>query len=190
MTLFRTAGPDAEPVSVAQAKTHLRIDHDSEDELIAALIRAACAEVEQRTGTAMIAQAWRLVVDAVPKSGLLLLRRGPVREIVSVTVYGSEGEASAVDPASYQLDLLSRPARLHFDTRPAGLRAMNGVEVDFTAGFGEAGTDVPDLLKRAVLLLVAHWYEFRAGFGAGEQPVSYPGGYERLLSAYMPRRLD
>lgn len=190
MTLFRTAGPEAEPVSVADAKAHLRIDHTSEDELIAGLIRAARDEVEQTTGLAMIDQAWRLAVDAVPRSGLLLLRRGPVKAIASVTIYGSEGEGSALDPGAYQLDPLSRPARLHFSERPSGLRAMNGIEVDFTAGFGEAAVDVPDLLKRAVLALVAHWYEFRASFGARDQPVSYPEGYERLISAYLTRRLD
>lgn len=190
MTLFRTAGPDAEPVSVADAKAQLRIDHDSEDDLISGLIKAAREEVEQTTGVAMIDQSWRLAVDCVPGTGLLLLRRAPVKKIMSVTAYGSEGEASVIDPADYQLDALSRPARLHFPDPPDDLRAMNGVEVDFTAGFGEAGTDVPDLLKRAILALTAHWYEFRASFGATAQPVSLPDGYQRLIAAYLPRRLD
>ena len=66
---------------------------------------------------------------------------------------------------------------------------MNGLEIDFRAGFGEAGTDVPDLLRRAILLLVAHWYEFRAGFGPGDQPVSYPPSYERMIAHYRDRRL-
>lgn len=190
MTLFRTSGPEAEPVSLAQAKAELRIDHDSEDELIAGLVRAAREEVEQTTGLAMIDQRWRLAVDALPPSGMLRLRRGPVKEILAVTAYGSEGEAALVDPADYQLDPLSRPARLHFARVPDRLRVMNGIEVDFSAGFGEAGTDVPDLLKRAVLMLVAHWFEFRASFGAMEQPVSYPAGYRRLISAHLQRRLD
>lgn len=189
MTLFRTAEPEAEPVSVADAKAHLRIDHDSEDDFLAGLIRAAREEVEQATGVAMIDQTWRLAVDGVPLGRVLLLRRGPVKEILSVTLYGSEGEAALVDPAGYQLDALSRPARLHFGERPSGLRAMNGIEVDFTAGYGEAGADVPDLLKRAVLMLVAHWYEFRANFGAKDQPVSFPDGYRRLVAPFMPRRL-
>jgi uncharacterized phiE125 gp8 family phage protein len=189
MTLFRTVGPDAEPVTLTDAKAQLRIDHDGEDGFLEALIRAAREEVEQATGVAMIDQSWRLAVDGVPESCVLLLRRGPVKEVVSVTAYGNEGEASLIDPAGYQLDALSRPARLHFDERPAGLRAMNGIEVDFTTGYGEAGTDVPDLLKRAVLMLVAHWYEFRASFGAGDQPVSFPEGYRRLIAAYLPRRL-
>lgn len=189
MTLFRTAGPDAEPVTLAEVKANLRVDHDSEDEVIAALIRAAREEVENATSVAMIDQGWRLAVDDLPASGVLRLRRGPVKEVLSVTLYGAEGEASPLDPAGYRLDTASTPARLLFAERPAALRAMNGIEVDFVAGHGEAGTDVPDLLKRAVLTLVAHWYEFRASFGAAEQPVSVPDSYRRLIAAYVPRRL-
>lgn len=189
MTLFRTVGPDAEPVTLAEARANLRIDYDSEDELIAALIRAAREEVENTTAVAMIDQTWRLAVDDLPASNMLRLRRGPVKEVLSVTVYGGDGEASLVDPADYQLDALSTPARLHFSVRPPALRAMNGIEVDFVAGHGEAGTDVPDLLKRAVLALVAYWYEFRASFGAKDQPVSLPANYQRLVAAFVPRRL-
>ena len=113
-----------------------------------------------------------------------------MREILSVTVYGSEGEASVIDP-----DTLSWPIRCRgrrgciSSERPEPLRDANGIEIDFSAGFGEAGTDVPDLLKRAVTLLVAHWYEFRTAFGPGDQPVSYPAGYDRMLSSYRDRRL-
>jgi uncharacterized phiE125 gp8 family phage protein len=115
-----------------------------------------------------------------------VLRRHPVREVISVTAYGADGEASLVDPGAYRLDAHGRPARLHFSAVPA---APNGIEIDFVAGFGEAGTDVPDLIKRAMLALVAHWYEFRASFSASDQPVSYPPGYERLLAPWRERRL-
>jgi uncharacterized phiE125 gp8 family phage protein len=189
MTLFRTIAPEAEPVTLAEAKANLKLDHDGEDELISALIRAAREEVENTTGVAMIDQTWRLAVDELPQTDTLGLRRGPVKEVLSVTLYGADGEASLLDPAGYELDALSSPARLHFASRPSDLRAMNGIEVDFVAGHGEAGTDVPDLLKRAVLTLVAHWYEFRASFGAKDQPVSVPDSYRRLVSAYVPRRL-
>lgn len=190
MTLFRTVDPAVEPVTVAEAKANLRLDHDSEDELLAGLIRAARDEVERFAGLALIDQSWRCAIDRLPRSGMVLLRRHPVREIISVTVYGRDGEASILDPADYQIDSLSRPARLHFFRCPEPVRAMNGIEIDFRAGFGEAGTDVPDLLKRAMLQLVAHWYEFRASFAAaGDQPVSYPAGYERLIAPYRMARI-
>lgn len=189
MTLFRTGEPAAEPVTLAETKAHLRIDADGEDDLLDALIRAARDEVEKATGMALISQAWRLALDDWPAGNQVQLCRHPVREILSVTAYGAGGEAALVDPASYQFDPLSRPARLHFETRPQPLRVMNGVEVDFSAGFGEAGTDVPDLLRRAILVLVAHWYELRAHVDPADQPASYPPTYARMIAGYKARRL-
>ncbi len=189
MALFRTVGPEAEPVTLADAKAHLRLDHDGEDGLIEGLIRAAREEVEASCGLALIAQDWRLTLDRVPRSGTVAIRRHPVVEILSVTVYGADGEASLLQPQGLALDRASRPARLHFADVPQPRIAMNGIEIDFRAGFGEAGTDVPDLLKRAMLALVAHWFEFRATFGAESQPVSYPAGYDRLIAPWRPGRL-
>ena len=189
MTLFRTVEPALEPVTLVEAKAHLRIAHDSEDALVSGLVRAARDEVERTTGTALIDQDWRLVLDAWPRNDVLSLTPHPVREILSVTVYGSEGEASLIDPGACRLDPHARPARLWLADRPAPGAALNGVEVDFRAGFGEAGTDVPDLLKRAILMLVAHWFEFRGVAGAAHQPVRPPPGYDRIVAAYRRARL-
>ncbi len=189
MTLLRTVAPSAEPVTLVDAKRNLRIDHDSEDALLDGLIRAAREEVEAACGLALVDQSWRLVLDKMPSTQRVLLRRHPVREVLSVTIYDQDGAASVIDPARYQLDAHARPARLHFVDGPEPGQAMNGIEIDFTAGFGEAGTDVPDLLKRAMLLLVAHWYEFRTYFAPSAQPVSYPPGYERLIAPWRTRRL-
>lgn len=187
--LFRTVAPAAEPVTLAEAKAHLRLTTTAEDELITGLIRAARQEVEARNGTALIDQHWRLVLDRWPRSGLVPLKRHPVRELIAVTVFGEEGEATLIDPAAVETDLDSRPARLLFTNPLPPARRMNGIEIDFRAGFGEAGTDVPDLLKRAVLLLVGHWYEFRASFDASDQPVSLPSGFERLIAPWQSLRI-
>ncbi|WP_173931135.1 head-tail connector protein [Chelativorans sp. Marseille-P2723] len=189
MTLFRTVDPTVEPVSLAEAKAHLRVAHDSEDALISDLVRTARQEVEQMTATALIHQCWRLVLDDWPQEEVVLLKRKPVREILSVTVFDADGAGSVMAPDAYQLDAASTPARLHLADRPTPGLALNGIEIDFSAGFGEAGTDVPDLLKRAMLLLVAHWYEFRGAFGPDSQPVSVPDEYRRLLAAWQGPRL-
>lgn len=189
MALFRTIDPAAEPVTLAEAKAQLKIDHDSEDDLIAGLIRAAREEVEASTGLALIDQSWRLAVDRIPVTKVVRIACHPIREILSVTAFGADGEGALVDPASYMLDGNSRPARLWFSRHPEARRAMNGIEIDFRAGFGEAGPDVPDTLRRAMLLLVAHWFEFRAAFGPESQPVSFPGGYDRLIAPWRRGRL-
>ena len=190
MTLFRTVDPAVEPVSLAEAKEHLRVGHESEDELIAGLIRTARQEVERATGTALISQSWRLVLDDWPGEDTVLLRRDPVREILSITIFDADGAGSVLAPGHYQLDGFSAPARLFLRKRPAPGLELNGIEIDFLAGFGEAGTDVPDLLKRAILMLAAHWYEFRGVYGAGSQPVSFPGEYQRLIGGWRKPRLS
>jgi uncharacterized phiE125 gp8 family phage protein len=189
MTLFRTVAPEVEPVTLVEVKQNLRIAHDSEDDLLTGLIRAAREDVEAACGLALINQQWRLAIDELPRSNLALLRRYPVRTITSVTVYGEDGEASLVNPDHYLLQAGYRPARLRFRDRLQAGIAANGIEIDFEAGYGEAGTDVPSLLTRAIIVLVAHWYEFRATYSAREQPVSYPPGYDRLIGPWRMRRL-
>ena len=173
----------------AELKQYLRLSHASEDDLLAGLIRAAREDVERATGLALIEQGWRLVLDRLPSDRRIPLPRYPVREVVSVTIYDADGAASVLGSSTYQTDTMSRPARLLLADRPDGLRAMNGLEVDFLAGFGEAGPDVPDLLRRAIVRLAAHWYEFRASYGPDHHPVSYPAGYDRMISSYVERRL-
>ena len=189
MTLYRTVEPAVEPVTLVEAKAQLRIAHDSEDALLEGLIRAARSEVEAQAGIALTEQSWRLALDEWPPSGIVRLRRHPVREVLSVTVYGREGEAAIVNPGDYEIDMASRPARLRLLRRVDPGKCMNGIEIDFAAGFGEAGADVPDLLKRAIMILVAHWYEFRGSFRAKDQPVSFPAGFDRMLAGYRAGRL-
>lgn len=189
MALFRTTAPAVEPVTLAEAKEHLKLDHEGEDALIEGLIRAAREEVEAATGLALIDQNWRLTLDRIPVTKVVRIACHPIREILSVTAFGADGEGVLVDPATFMLDQHSRPARLWFSRRPEARRAMNGIEIDFVAGFGEAGPDVPDTLKRAILLLVAHWFEFRAAFGPESQPVSFPNGYERMIAPWRRGRL-
>jgi uncharacterized phiE125 gp8 family phage protein len=189
MTLLRTVAPVGEPVSLSEAKVHLRLTTDSEDALLEGLIRAAREDVERATGLALIDQDWRMTMDAIPPDGTVAIRRCPLKEVLAVTIYGSEGEARVVNPDDYSVDVVSRPARVVFHAMPALSRTINGVEIDFRAGYGEAGTDVPDLLRRAILTLAAHWFEFRSAYGPGDQPVSYPQHYERLIAPFRDRRL-
>ena len=87
------------------------------------------------------------------------------------------------------LDGAARPARLILPARPETARALNGIEIDFSAGFGESGADVPDTLKRALLLHVAAMFELRGVLALDEQPGAVPQGYERLIAPHCRRRL-
>ncbi|MCU0832361.1 MAG: phage head-tail connector protein [Rhizobiaceae bacterium] len=189
MALFRITEPALEPVTVAEARAWLKLDHTSEDALIVELIRAARMEVENQTGRSLITQHWRMTFDRWPVRDLIHLPNGPVTAVLAVTVYGAGGVPVVLSPAEYTLDTLSDPARLMIERRPASGRRMNGVEIDYACGYGPTGVDVPDFIRRAIKMLVVHFYEFRGAVRPEDQPVSYPDGFLSLLRPLKRVRL-
>jgi uncharacterized phiE125 gp8 family phage protein len=189
MTYVLIQPPSAEPLTLADLKAHIRVENDAEDTVLAGLIRVAREHLERVTGLALISQGWRLYLDCWPVNGPQKISRGPVLAVDAVRAFDELGEESEVALAGHVLDGARRPARLWLRERPAARQAMNGIEVDFTAGFGESGADVPDTLKRAMLVHAAHCYEFRGAVPADMQPASVPEGYDRLVAPFQMRRL-
>ena len=189
MTYAQTNPPVAEPLTLAEVKAHLRLDGADEDALLASLIRTAREHLERETGLCLIAQGWRLYLDGWPKDGVIAILKSLVQAIQSVTVYDSDGAPVEVSLEDHLLDGQARPARLWLRHPPAPGQALNGIEIDFSAGFGEAATDVPDTLKRAVTIHVAHMFAFRGVLSADQQPAGVPDGYERLIAPFRMRRL-
>lgn len=188
MTLILIAPPAVEPVAPAELRAHLRLPEGSESELLAALVTAARQEVERQTGKALIEQGWRLCLDRWPPGGCVALRRTPVRAIEAVACYDRQGEPQAL--AGFEADLHSEPARLFLPDRPCPGPRLNGIEIDFRCGYGTAGPDVPDLLKRAILTLAAHWYEYRGILSPDSHPGAWPPAFDRLISTFRPARLQ
>ncbi|MEO1105590.1 MAG: head-tail connector protein [Pseudomonadota bacterium] len=190
MVAILVSAPQAEPVTRDEAKAHARIDGSAEDAHVDALIKAARTEVENRTGRVLMAQGWRIVRDGVPSGGVVRLAPAPILSVDAVTVYASDGTPEVVAASEYEADLASAPGRLKLGAgRFWGGRAMNGLEVDITCGYG-AAADVPAPLKHAVLMLVAYWFEQREAAVAGAVAGPVANGVSALLAPYrMPRFL-
>jgi uncharacterized phiE125 gp8 family phage protein len=191
MALQLTAAPAAEPISLAEAKAHLRVDTDDEDALIGSLITAARMLIERTLGLALVTQGWSYFLDHWPERGCIALPLLPMQAVSAVTVHDADGGASVLDSDGYTMDVLSAPARLVL-TAPAPsvtMRAFNAYEVAFTAGFGDAGSDVPQPMRHAVTLLVAHWFERREPVELGPGPQEVPAIVSGLLQPYRRVRL-
>jgi len=186
-----TAAPAAEPIGLDEAKAHLRIDASDEDTLISSLIVAARMLVERSLGLALITQGWSHYLDAVPQRGCVALPLGPVQAVGAVTLHDGDGGTTTVDADSYDTDPMSDPARLVLTSSvpSSGLRPFNGFEIAFVAGYGDAASDVPQPIRQALLLLIAHWFERREPVELGPGPQGVPEIAAGLLQPYRRVRL-
>jgi len=191
MALVMRTAPACEPISVAEAKAYLRIDGSSEDILISSLILTSRLHIEAALGLALITQGWRLVLDRWPRSGAVQLPLRPLQEVAEVRVFDADGTASVVDTHSYVVDTAGAPPRLIATMAgwPKPGRAANGIEIDLTAGYGTEPSEVPEPIRQALLLLVAHWYEHRDPIEIGSEAVAIPSGVSRLLKPYRVVRI-
>ena len=179
--------PASEPVTLAEAKAHLRVTHVEEDALIGALITSARRVAEAKTGLCLIAQGWTVFHDSWPEDGLITLPLWPLRAVAELAVFGEEDTKAVIEPSHYVADLASRPARLMLRgsrqwQRPG--RALNGIAMTVEAGFGPVPGDVPPPLRQAVLMLVAHWYAHRGD----EAAPAAPSAVDALLRPYRAVR--
>jgi len=191
MALVLTSGPAVEPVTLAEAKAHLRIDGSAEDTLISSLIITSRLHIEAALGLALITQSWSYFIDAWPAGPTQPLPLRPVQAIAAVRLYAADESLTTVAPDTYLLDGAATPTRLvrKATVWPRPSRAANGIEIAFVAGYGAAAANVPAPIRQSVLLLIAHWYEHREPVEIGSSRVSVPPMVSELLQPYRAVRL-
>lgn len=191
MTLALMSGPGQEAVSVSEAKAHLRLDGNAEDLLVASLIVTSRLHVEAALGLALIAQSWRMTLDRWPEGGEVRFPIRPISAIASVTVRAGDGTPTTIAPEDYLLDGHALRPRLivREGRRPIPGLPVNGIEIVFGAGLGDAAEDVPQPIRHAILLLVAHWYEHRDPLEIGSAAAAIPPAVSDLLKPYREVRL-
>jgi uncharacterized phiE125 gp8 family phage protein len=184
----RTADAAKEPVSLAEAKAHLREDSTAADTTISALIVAARQYVEEHTGRALLTQTWSLVLDCFPTGGdqTIRLPRPPLVSVVSIVYVAGDGTSTTWGSANYRVDGSSEPARitLAYDaTWPTARDVSNAVTITYQAGYGAAAA-VPDAIKQAMYLLIGHWYTSREAEVVGTVVGRLGFAVDALLAPY------
>jgi len=183
-----TTPPTSEPITLAEAKEHLNVDFTEDDTLIGAMITAARTAVENYLDYKLITQTLTEYWDEFPTSGVFNLRFWPVQSVTSIGYTDSDGTAQTWSSANYQTDLVSEPARIKtaYSVSYPTTRAdeLNAVNVVYVAGYG--GPDsVPELIKRAILLIIADLYDNRTNAAHTMQTkwqhLLNVGGYKRVL---------
>jgi uncharacterized phiE125 gp8 family phage protein len=184
MSSILLTGPAVEPLSLDDARSFLRVEHDDDDPLISALIVSARMHVEGQGKTALISQDWRIVLDCWPHHGRIAVRPGPLKALKAARVYDCHGEPQTIDTQAFVPDRGASTLAFMPWTMPVPGRIAAGIELDVTVGFGDAAADVPEPLRQAIRLLVAHWYENRGLVAAADKSTVLPSTVAALISSY------
>jgi uncharacterized phiE125 gp8 family phage protein len=184
MSAILLTPPAAEPWTVAEAKSFLRVENDDDDAVIGALIAAARGQVEALTRRGLMTQTWRLVLDRWPGDGRIAPRLAPLRSVTAARVYDAANDAGGIDVERFVVDTAANVIAAPRWSLPPPGRGTAGIELDIEVGFGDNAADVPDVLRHAVRTLVAHWYENRGLAAIGASVAMLPGSVSAMIAAY------
>ena len=164
MKIVTLAQPTEEPVSLPEAKLHLRVDHDDEDVSIDGLITAAREWFEGEIWQTLVTTTYKYVLDCFPDERQIELPRGPLQSVTSIVYIDEDGNGATFAASNYIVSTAANPGTITLKSSASWpsttLQEVDGVEITYVAGDGDAAA-VRRMDKQAILLLVGHWYENR-----------------------------
>ncbi len=208
-TQLKTAAVNL-PLSLAEVKASLGVDDsdDTQDANLLGTLRACTTACERYTRRTFITTTWTMFKDRFPGKALpwwdgvremadteltdltesIEIPRPPLLTIVSIKAHKQDGSTTTVTASDYIVDTASEPGRVALKvskTWPTdALRAINGVEVEYTAGYGLTGSDVPAPIREAILLCVGETHSNREGAPARFEKVG-----DSSISRFSPEDL-
>lgn len=181
------APPAAEPLSLAEAKLHLREPPSTDDDLVTALIVAARVQVENYTHRALITQTREQKLDRF--LSVIELPFPPIQSLTSLKYTDADGNEQTVSLLDIDSDLASSPGRLqpaYSKTWPTPRPGVfNSVRARYVCGYGATGSTVPEPIRHAMRLLLGHLYENREAVVTGTIATELPLTVAALLNPYV-----
>lgn len=193
MGLRLVTAPTDSPVSLEEAKAHLRVEFTDDDDLIEIFRKAATDVAEQFTGRAFVAQTWDMLLDAFPTTGPIRVPKPPLLELVGVFYNDGSGTEQTVDAADYIVGQANDGAfaavSLAYGAAwPTAQSVADAVRVRFRAGYVNGDSppldDVPFAIKAAILMTIGTLYAHRETIVIGQSVAQLPWAAEQLLLPY------
>ena len=188
MSLTLVTGPTKEPLTIQQAKDHLRLDHDEDDGLLQDMIKAARVWVENQTKRAILTQTWDYTIDdnwpwkfGGPRITLPL---NPVESVTSIKYVDVDGTSPQPTLAATQYTVAARTHGSYIvPAYNVDWPTVRGVPDAITVRFVAGESSCPKPLERAIALLTTHLYENRELVDKGER-LDIPYTLEAMISPY------
>lgn len=185
-TSLSTAATD-EPLTLDEAKAHLRVDDNAEDSNVLMLIRNAREYAEEATRRALLTQTWIQYYDGPLFPTQFRLLKPPLQSVGSIKYIDNDGAEQTVNSAVYTVDITTEPARVYLaygQNWPTDVRDQpKSIYVTFTAGYASHAL-VPAPIQQAMKLLISHYSENREPVSYGPAPHKVPMAVDYLLAPY------
>lgn len=200
MALKLVTPPDGLPVSLDEAKRHLREDSDLNNPLIELMIAAVTDYLDGEggiLGRALLRQTWDYYIDNFPTSEFfsnnsncwIELPLPPLISVIGIYYLDADGNEQTYDSSNYTVDSASKPARIQLKSGKvwpsASTSTINAIRIRFEAGYINNDSppveNVPSAIKQAILLLLSNLYHNRETFVIGETVIELPWAAKQLL---------
>jgi len=182
-SLVRVTAPSASPISLAEAKAQMRVEGTDDDTIIQRLIDAAVAfvDVQGALGFAMITQTWGQWLS--PNPGTVQLSLGPVQSVSAVKYYDVDGVLQTATLSDF--NVFGTPNRITVSPKagkawPVTQTRDDAIKIEYVIGYGATSASVPQTVRHALMMLVAHWYENRET-SSEKQMVDLPYGFAEMI---------
>ena len=173
------------PVSLTEAKSHLKVDTTADDTYITSIIKAATQLSEEYTN--------RFFIDTVIEqyasnfADLQTLFKSKVSAVAYVKYYDSNNSLQTLSASVYDTQLNYEPSQIQLANNqnfPSITKRNDAVLTRYTVGYGSAASDVPEIIKQAILLTIGNFYQNRASVITGKTATELPMNVKWLLDTY------
>lgn len=157
--------PAIEPVTWEEVAFRLRYDDPDQDiiEQIEALITSAREWCESYQNRAYITQTLELALEDWPHGPEIELPRPLLQSVDNVKYTDTDGNTETWDASNYAVDeygYVGRIVKKRGRSWPVvQLAEVNGVKVQYVAGYGDTAEDVPQRIRQAIIALTSHWFD-------------------------------
>lgn len=177
--------PTLEPVTLAEAKLHCKVDLTTEDDYITGLIVAARRYCEHMTGRAFVTQTWYLRGDYFPDK--IVIPFPKLQSVSSISYIDTDGVTQTLAATEYTVDAYREPGTIveaYDKSWPTTRDVDNCVTIEYVCGYGATAASVPEGIRHAIKMLVAHWHSARQPVIVGTIVAYTPIAVDAILSQY------
>ena len=178
----------AEPVTIDELMTHLRVENDEDALYLDEIEKAAREYIESLLGRKLITQTWKVYFDSWPEDNVFEIPYGQLQSVASIIYTDTDGTQHTLDSSVYDVDTASEPGKVvlaYNQSWPSvSLYPTNPICIEFTCGYGDRGSAVPSMLRHAIKLLAGHLYENREATITGLTIQTVPIGLYDMVYPY------